>query len=127
MSKKIIILFVCMLVLCQSAFAGLYSPRKIKTRNLKKKTVAQATKTAVKAVDTGASYPVKNWTERRYDKNRDGYLQPEEAKALLKDRYKAVRNTRRPKVNTVVEAQFDYNDNGFLEKNEITAMSKSIN
>ena len=69
---------------------------------------------------------VSNWTERKYDADRDNYLQPAEAKRLLRDRYNEIKSEYKPVVTNSIESQYDLNKNGLLEKPEIADIAKDI-
>ncbi len=64
--------------------------------------------------------------ERRFDENRDGYLQPDETKSLLQERYSRLKRQRNPRVVTPAEQQYDFNNNEIFEDNELKALSQDI-
>ena len=127
--KKYVILFLLMLIFSQTAYARLYDPSRAKKRP---GSVVKTKKPSMKKVKTSIvnfdqkMVPVTNWTERRYDKNKDKFLSGEESRKLLKDRYARIKNKKNPKVETGVEALFDVNKNKKLENNEKAAMKKAI-
>ncbi len=126
MFRKFTVFFIVSLVFAQPALAGrLYTPRSTPTRSPLTKRTPDTTPAPAVAWKK-SSTPVKNRLERGYDKNRDGSLQPAEAKRLLMDRYKRIRFQRNPKVSSSVEAGYDANKNRVLDRGEIEAIRKDL-
>ena len=69
---------------------------------------------------------VNNRIEAKYDKNGDGWLQPAEAKKMLKDKHKLIRTKGKAKVDTAVEAEYDTNKDGILDAAEAETMFEDI-
>jgi len=64
--------------------------------------------------------------EQKYDKNSDGWLQPEEAKELLKDRYNLIKTKGKAKVDTTLESEYDTNEDGIIDGQEADALKNDL-
>lgn len=123
---KIIILVVSMFFFSQNLYAGLIGkPRKARRSLFIKKDGAKSSAVASKAWKN-KSLEVSNWSERRYDDNSDGMLQPSESRELLQDRYQRIKSRYPARVTNSVEAQYDSNKDGVLSKAEIDSIAKDI-
>ena len=113
-------------------YAGrLFVPRKARQpRLVKRQTSNEAVKETVKTSSwKNKNMKVSNRSERRFDKNRDGYLQPSESRRLLSDRYNKIKRwdpdfKRSVKVSNSIESEFDFNKDGYLQKDELIAIGK---
>ena len=87
-------------------------------------TVKSPKKPVALAPEMKKSPKATNWTERKYDKNRDGSLQSSEVKALLRDVANQVSKKGSYKINTNILKQYDRNKDGKIsgpEARKITA------
>ncbi|MFH1093971.1 MAG: hypothetical protein V1739_07450 [Candidatus Omnitrophota bacterium] len=64
--------------------------------------------------------------EKQYDANNDGWLEPEEAKNLLRSRRELLKTKEKAKVDSEVEAGYDTDENGIIDAGEAAAMSEDI-
>lgn len=64
--------------------------------------------------------------EARYDANGDGWLQPEEARELVRSRYELVKTNGKAKVDTGLEAKYDANGDGVIEYSEAVIMQEDL-
>lgn len=130
MIKRILIVLVVLLIWAQVASAGrMYAPRQ--DNRVVPLIKSTSSSTAAKSVTAGPGWAntdtrVTKWGQRKYDANKDGYLQPAEARQMLKDRYSVLAAKPNPKVNDEIEAYYDKNNNGYLEKAEVDALKKDI-
>jgi hypothetical protein len=62
--------------------------------------------------------------EQKYDKNGDGWLEPAEAKEMLKDRYTLIKTQGQAKVDSAVEEEYDTNNDGVIDASEAEAMKE---
>lgn len=69
---------------------------------------------------------VSNAVEARYDKNGDGWLEPAEAKEMLRDRYQIIKTDGKAKVDTAIEKLYDTNADGVLDLKEAEEMFSDI-
>jgi hypothetical protein len=63
-------------------------------------------------------YKVNTPVEVKYDKNKNGWIDPSESKELLKDRYILIMTDGQARVDTVIEAEYDINKDGIIDKEE---------
>ncbi|MFC1621274.1 hypothetical protein ACFL2G_03110 [Candidatus Omnitrophota bacterium] len=64
--------------------------------------------------------------ERKYDINSNGFLEPEEVKAMLKDKHLLVKTNGKAKVDSEIEQGYDTNNNGMIDKNEAKDMAEDL-
>jgi len=64
--------------------------------------------------------------EQKYDANNDGWLQPEEAKQLLQDRYTLIKTEGNAKVDTTIEEAYDTNGDGIIDAKEAEALKEDL-
>lgn len=64
--------------------------------------------------------------EKKYDANSDGWLQPQEVKELLKDRYTLIVTDGKAKVGTSIEAEYDTNGDGILDLDEAKELKNDL-
>lgn len=64
--------------------------------------------------------------EQKYDANNDGWLEPVEAKELVKDRYELIKTDGKAKADTDIEKEYDTNKDGILDQGEAKAMFNDI-
>lgn len=64
--------------------------------------------------------------EAKYDTNGNGWLEPDEVKEMLKDRYALIKTHGKAKVDTEIEKGYDTNDDGILDATEAEAMNEDI-
>lgn len=60
--------------------------------------------------------------EERYDADRDGFLQPQEVKAMLQDKYGLIKTRGRARVNSDIEKAYDGNNDGIIDGQEAEAL-----
>jgi len=80
--------------------------------------IARARRHARARVNTGV--------EKKYDKNSDGWLEPAEAKEMLRDKYTIVKTEGKAVVDTPLEADYDTNNDGVIDPKEAEAMADDI-
>ena len=68
--------------------------------------------------------PVNNRTERRYDVNRDGYLQTAEVKIFLRDVVDQVEQRGGVEVISDILKEYDKNRDGIINRYEVTDIKK---
>jgi hypothetical protein len=64
--------------------------------------------------------------EKKYDADGDGYLNGDEARAMLRDRLRLINTHGKAKVDSDVEREFDENDDGIIDKNEAAAIKDAV-
>ena len=64
--------------------------------------------------------------EDNYDQNQDGWLQPEEARQLLEDRYVIIKSQGKAKVDTPLEADYDTNADGVIDLGEAKELKEDL-
>jgi len=64
--------------------------------------------------------------EKKYDKNKDGWLEPEEVKELLRDRYILIKTEGKAKVDSAIEAEYDENEDGIIDPKEAKNINEDI-
>lgn len=64
--------------------------------------------------------------EKKYDKNNDGWLQPAEARELLKDKYRIITTHGKAIVDTDIEYEYDINADGVIDKDEAEAIKEDL-
>jgi Ca2+-binding EF-hand superfamily protein len=62
--------------------------------------------------------------EKKYDANGDGWLEPAEAKEMLKDKQVLIKTHGKAKVDTALEAEYDTNGDGVIDAKEAEAMKQ---
>ena len=65
-------------------------------------------------------------TEKKYDKNGNGWLEPAEVKEMLQDKYTIVKTEGKAIVDTPLEAEYDTNKDGVIDSDEAVAMADDI-
>ena len=65
-------------------------------------------------------------TEKKYDKDKDGYLTGEEAREMMKDMLRIVNTKGKAKVNTDIEREFDVNNDSVIDRKEAKALRKAL-
>lgn len=83
---------------------------------------AQKGKPAWKTDRTKVGSPV----EKKYDTNGDGWIDPAEAKVILKNKQAEVKTQGQAKVETAVEKGYDTNKNGVISREEADAMEDDL-
>ena len=116
--KKTLALIVIALLLCQPAFARLYAPRGA--------AAAGGAKAAPKATAAAKGIGLETAVDKKYDMNKNGVLEANEVKMVLRERYETIKNERMPKVGSAAERQYDANRNGVLEPNEIASIATAM-
>lgn len=56
--------------------------------------------------------------ERKYDTDHDGWIEPDEKRKLLEDKYALVKTNGKAKVDTAIEAKYDTNSDGIIDIKE---------
>jgi Ca2+-binding EF-hand superfamily protein len=64
--------------------------------------------------------------EKKYDANNNGWLEPEEVKELLKDRYALIQTQGKAKVDTEIEAEYDSNGDGIIDTQEAKDLKEDL-
>lgn len=64
--------------------------------------------------------------ERKYDKNHDGWLEPDEVRELLQDKYKLIKTHGKAGVDTLTEAEYDINGDGLIDSREAGALREDL-
>lgn len=64
--------------------------------------------------------------ERKYDKNADGMLSPEETREMLKDKYDIIMTRGKAIVDNPIEHQYDFNKDGVIDSEEAKAIAEDI-
>ena len=62
--------------------------------------------------------------EQKYDKNSDGWLEPDEIKELLKDKHALIKTQGKAKVDTAIEAEYDTDKDGIIDASEAKALKE---
>ena len=65
--------------------------------------------------------------EKKYDKNKDGWLEPAEAKKMLQDRYAIIQTDGKAKVDSPLEAEYDANKDGVIDAREAEVLKADLN
>jgi len=73
-----------------------------------------------------ANSRVNTEVEKKYDVNADGWLDPQETNAMLKDKYTIVQTNGKAKVDTGIEAEYDANADGVIDAAEASVMKEDI-
>jgi len=64
--------------------------------------------------------------EQKYDKNGDGWLEPDEIRELLKDKALLIQTDGKAKVDTPLEAEYDANGDGVLDPDEAKTLKSDL-
>jgi len=64
--------------------------------------------------------------EQKYDTNSDGWLEPNEVKELLQDKYTLIKTHGQAKVDTETEAEYDTNKDGIIDVDEAQALKNDL-
>ncbi len=64
--------------------------------------------------------------ESEFDKNNDGWLQPEEAKEYLKSRYALIKTKGEAKADSFIEQEYDIDKDGIIEREEAEIMKQDL-
>jgi len=64
--------------------------------------------------------------EAKYDVNNDGWLEPEEVKELLKDRYILIKTKGQAKVDSLIEEEYDTDNDGIISPQEARALKEDL-
>ena len=64
--------------------------------------------------------------ERKYDADGNGWLDNQEARNMLRARYRYMKRRRMTKVDNPFEAKFDINSNGYIDTGELQALKDAI-
>lgn len=64
--------------------------------------------------------------EKKYDKDGDGWLNGEEARELLKDRWTLIATDGKAKVDSAIEKEYDANGDGVIDKEEADALKDAL-
>ncbi|MCX5702236.1 MAG: hypothetical protein NTW64_04585 [Candidatus Omnitrophica bacterium] len=62
--------------------------------------------------------------EAQYDKNSDGWLQPEEARAMLKAKHALIISNGQAKVDSELEEEYDTNNDGVIDLKEAESLKE---
>lgn len=73
-----------------------------------------------------ASSRVNTALEKKYDSNSNGWLEPNEAKKLLEDRYAQIKKQGKARVDTELEADYDANDDGIIDAQEAKDLKEDL-
>jgi len=73
-----------------------------------------------------SSTRVNTAVEKKYDTNGNGWLEPAEAKEMLKDKHTLIKTNGQAKVDTDLEAEYDTNGDGVIDANEAGALKQDI-
>jgi len=65
--------------------------------------------------------------KKKYDLNGDGWLDQQEAKKLLKDKYEIIKTKGEAKVDTNIEEGYDTNEDGVIDSEEAEAIKEDAN
>ena len=89
-------------------------------------TTAAATATAT-AIQWKENPPqVQNWSEKQYDGNKDGWLQPEEVMAFLKDVSNEVDQRGSYAIDSEILKAYDKDGDGFINRAEIASIKNDM-
>ncbi|MDD4202222.1 MAG: hypothetical protein PHQ52_02015 [Candidatus Omnitrophica bacterium] len=132
MVKKILICFLVIGFIGQTAYAGLYNPKKDKKmgQTLVVKKNSQTVETTSRP-DSINGWDKKNFkmttrSEKTYDHNKDGNISGNETKMLLASRYNTIKGKNNPRVETEAEKFFDLNNDGKLNDREKDNIKRAI-
>lgn len=64
--------------------------------------------------------------EAEYDKNSDGWLEPDEVKALLQDKHQLIKTSGKAKVDTAIEEEYDKDKDGIIDANEAADLKEDL-
>jgi Ca2+-binding EF-hand superfamily protein len=64
--------------------------------------------------------------ESTYDENGDGWLQPDEVKELLKDRYTLIKTQGKARVDSPIEEEYDTDGDGIIDDKEAGALIEDL-
>jgi len=64
--------------------------------------------------------------EAKYDKNSNGWLEPDEVKAMLRDKQQMIKTGGKAKVDTAVEEEYDKNKDGVIDANEAGDLKEDL-
>ena len=64
--------------------------------------------------------------EKQYDADGNGYLNGDEALAMLRDRLRVINTHGKAKVDGDLEREFDVNDDGIIDRDEAAAMKDAV-
>jgi len=64
--------------------------------------------------------------ESKYDKNSNGWLEPDEVKAMLRDKHELIKTSGKAKVDTEVEKEYDKNKDGVIDANEAKDLKDDV-
>ena len=64
--------------------------------------------------------------EKKYDENGDGWLQPQETKEFLKDRYTLIKTNGKAAVDSPIEKEYDTNEDGIIDAQEAEALKEDL-
>jgi Ca2+-binding EF-hand superfamily protein len=64
--------------------------------------------------------------EEQYDANKDGWLQEEEAKEMLKAKHAMIETKGEAKVDTEIEEEYDTDGNGVIDKKEAKTLKEDL-
>jgi Ca2+-binding EF-hand superfamily protein len=64
--------------------------------------------------------------EKRYDNNQNGWLEPEEMKKILSDKYAAIKAQGQAKVDTDMEFGYDTDTDGVIDSKEAEELKKDL-
>jgi hypothetical protein len=64
--------------------------------------------------------------EAQYDKNNHGWLGPQEAKELLKDKHEVIKTHGKAVVDSSIEEAYDENKDGIIDSKEAEALKEDL-
>ena len=64
--------------------------------------------------------------EKKYDTDGSGYLEPDEARVMLEDRYAVIQSNGKAVVNTPIEAEYDTDNNGIIDSDEAEELKDDL-
>jgi Ca2+-binding EF-hand superfamily protein len=64
--------------------------------------------------------------EAKYDTNGDGWLEPDEVRSYLTDRYAVVKTNGRAVVDSDLEAEYDTNHDGVIDSDEVQLLKSEL-
>lgn len=62
--------------------------------------------------------------EKKYDKNSNGWLEPEEIREMLKDKYALIKTNGQAKVDSELEEEYDTNNDGVIDSSEAESLKE---
>jgi hypothetical protein len=71
-------------------------------------------------------HQVNTSVEKKHDVNCNGYLEPQEAKEMLKDKCAIINTHGKAKVDSAIEAEYDTNKDGVIDAAEAGCLKEAL-